>query len=302
MKVLVPPIKIQGIKTKLVDFIAPHIHLPKGSTWIEPFMGSWVVWFNLAPDKAIFSDTNPHTISLYWSLNKGKFNHLDVKRFLEQEGKKLLEKWEDYYKFVRNRFNKEKNPLDFLFLNRSCFNGMIRFNRKWEFNVPFCKKPERFAPAYITKITHQVKNLQTLMKKNHWSFVCQDFREVISNASSSDFIYCDPPYIWRNVDYYDSRNEKDEIDLCNILKQKGISFIMSTRHSNTFRSNSYLESLRKEYPIVTTQHLYHLWGKEKNRNTIVEALILNISQQEFFITSEASRRKTYRSLSPLFTV
>ena len=74
-----------------------------------------------------------------------------VREFLEREGK-LLEQWSDeYYYTVRARFNQEHNPLDFLFLNRSCFNGMIRFNKSFGFNVPYGHKPQRFAKAYVTK-------------------------------------------------------------------------------------------------------------------------------------------------------
>ena len=59
-KVFVPPLKIQGIKTKLVPLIKSTVMLHKDSLWIEPFMGSGVVGFNIAPSRAIFSDTNPH--------------------------------------------------------------------------------------------------------------------------------------------------------------------------------------------------------------------------------------------------
>jgi DNA adenine methylase len=54
---------------------------------------------------------------------------------------------QDYYLEVRKRFNEFGNPLDFLFLNRSCFNGIMRFNSKGGYNVPFGHKPERFAQA-----------------------------------------------------------------------------------------------------------------------------------------------------------
>ncbi len=58
-KVFVPPIKIQGIKTKLVPLIQKSVSLTKDSVWIEPFMGSGVVGFNVAAKEAVFADTNP---------------------------------------------------------------------------------------------------------------------------------------------------------------------------------------------------------------------------------------------------
>ena len=64
-KVFVPPIKIQGIKTKLVPLIRQNVILNDNSVWIEPFMGSGVVGFNIAPRKAVFADTNPHIIAFF---------------------------------------------------------------------------------------------------------------------------------------------------------------------------------------------------------------------------------------------
>jgi len=63
--VYVPPIKIQGIKTKLVPLIKQSVDIDKNSVWIEPFMGSGVVGFNVEPHYAIFADTNPHSAHTY---------------------------------------------------------------------------------------------------------------------------------------------------------------------------------------------------------------------------------------------
>lgn len=88
-----------------------------------------------------------------------------VREFLEKEGKKLSADDDKYYYEVRDRFNKNHNPLDFLFINRSCFNGMIRFNRKGEFNVPYGHKNNRFSKAYITKIVNQIKYVEEMLQK-----------------------------------------------------------------------------------------------------------------------------------------
>lgn len=270
----VPPIKIQGKKTQLVDFILENLP-PAFDTWIEPFMGSGVVGFNAKPAKAVFSDSNPHIIHFYNAIKNKEINHLIVKQFLQEQGKILSEKGQDFYNEVRERFNATHQPLDFLFLNRSCFNGMIRFNRKFEFNVPYGHKPERFAQAYITKITNQVKQIDFLIANNDWQFICQDFKETIKMAKENDLIYCDPPYIGRHVDYYDSWDEQNELDLEEALRNCGAKFVVSTWHSNQYRKNDYLETLWKNYYLVTTSHFYHLGAKEENRNAVTEALILN---------------------------
>ena len=74
MKIFVPPIKSQGIKTKLVKNIQELIPKNFNGSWYEPFMGTGVVAFNLAPEKAILSDINPHLINFYQALSTKKNN------------------------------------------------------------------------------------------------------------------------------------------------------------------------------------------------------------------------------------
>ncbi len=274
-KIFVPPIKIQGKKTKLLPFILSNLPEKKFDTWVEPFMGSGVVGFNVAPKKAIFSDSNPHIINFYNAIKCGEVTPVVVKQFLQEQGVLLAEQGQAYYNEVRKRFNEKHEPLDFLFLNRSCFNGMIRFNRNFGFNVPYGHKPERFAQAYITKIFNQVKKAQTLIAENDWVFLCQDFKDTLSNLPENSLIYCDPPYIGRHVDYYDSWDEQNELALEKHLRQANAMFMLSSWHSNSYRTNNYLQTLWADYKLVTTQHFYHLGAKEENRNAVTEALILN---------------------------
>ncbi|MBQ9348234.1 MAG: DNA adenine methylase, partial [Oscillibacter sp.] len=88
-KIYVPPIKIQGIKTKLVPIIRENVVVNRHTIWIEPFMGSGVVGFNLEPERAVFSDLNPYVIDFYNQLNSGAVTSYIVRGFLEQEGEKL---------------------------------------------------------------------------------------------------------------------------------------------------------------------------------------------------------------------
>lgn len=274
-KVFVPPIKIQGIKTKIVELISDHVFVNQDSTWYEPFMGSGVVGLNLAPNKAVFSDTNPYVIALYNSIKAGETTSKVVREYLEKEGALLREKDEEHYYFVRDRFNNSHSPLDFLFLNRSCFNGMIRFNRYYQFNVPYGHKPERFAKAYVTKIVNQVKHLESIFPYTDWEFKCCSFEETIAMAGANDFIYCDPPYIGRHVDYYDSWDEEHEIALHDALIKSNAKFMLSTWDHNQYRKNEYIETLWKGCYKITKEHFYHVGAKEKNRNSMLEALLTN---------------------------
>ena len=167
------------------------------------------------------------------------------------------------------------DPLDFLFLNRSCFNGVIRFNKQGKFNVPFGHKPQRFAPAYITKIVNQVTRFSEATRLFDWHFVCQDYRATIQEAEFGDSIYCDPPYVGRHVDYYHNWDERTETLLYAELKETKARFMLSTWHSNQYRENSFLRTLWSEFTVSTHEHFYHVGARERNRNSILEALVMN---------------------------
>ncbi len=285
MKVGVPPIKSQGIKTKLVPWIQSIVPSDFDGAWIEPFMGTGAVAFNVAPRRAILCDTNPHLVNFYSGVASGEITPEVVKEFLDREGKILLSKGEDHYYLVRDRFNSEHSPLDFLFLNRAGFNGMIRFNRKGGFNIPFCRKPQRFAQSYTTKIINQVSWVSKLIKMKEFTFKCQDFNKTIEEATPTDIIYCDPPYIGRHVDYYNGWDDSHERKLFNKLSDFKGRFILSTWHHNDYRENEYVKNLWSEHSVLTREHFYHVGGKEENRNPVMEALVTN------FIATSTERRK-----------
>lgn len=287
-KVLIPPLKIQGIKSKLL----PHIHKffawDNAGMYFEPFLGSGVVGFNLAPKKAIFSDTNPHIINFYNAIKSGKITKNCAIDYLKNEGENLRKHGQEHYLQIRARFNAQNiqhaqnpqkdskaNPLDFLFLNRSCFNGLMRFNAKGGFNVPYCKKDNRFAPAYITKIANQIAWVSQKIYQNQWEFVCCDFAEILGKAKAGDFIYCDPPYIDRHSDYFSVWSEAKERQLHRILSATKAKFILSTWHSNQYRENAYIKELWSDFDMSVISHFYHLGASESNRNEIKEALVRN---------------------------
>jgi DNA adenine methylase len=238
-------------------------------------MGTGVVAFNLAPKHALLCDANPHLIAFYQAIASGEITPAIVRDYLEREGAKLLEKGESHYYEIRERFNREHQPLDFLFLNRAGFNGMIRFNRKGEFNIPFCRKPQRFAQAYITKITNQVYHVSNLLKTKNFVLKHQEFEKTITDGDAEDIIYCDPPYIDRYVDYYNGWDGEHEKALFESLSNTPSKFILSTWHHNDYRENKYIRSLWSEFKILTREHFYHVGASESNRNPMIEAIVTN---------------------------
>lgn len=203
--------------------------------------------------------------------------------YLERESK-LLEVADEngyaHYRLVRSRFNEEHSPYDFIFLSRAGFNGMMRFNRHGEWNIPFCKKPERFAPAYITKICNQIGSVAHIIKKKDWSFNNSSFLETIEQAGEDDIIYCDPPYYGRYVDYYNGWTEKDEEELFHALSRTRAKFILSTWHHNDYRPNEMIERFWGRFNVTTKEHFYHSGGKLENRHSMVEAMVFNFDLQE----------------------
>lgn len=270
----VPPIKCQGIKTKIVEKIKQKVSWEENGRWIEPFMGSGVVLFNVNPARAIASDTNRHIINFYECLKSGKITARDVKEHLTDNGKKLLEKGETHYYSIRDNFNESPNALDFLFLNRSSFNGVMRFNSKGKFNVPFCRKPDRFRQAYVTKITNQVENLIENMENKNWEFKCIDWKDALKGLKSTDFVYLDPPYEARHNDYFGKWTKEDTEELARISKNLPCRFILSMWSENKYRKNESLYEKWGEFEMVKVKHFYHVGATEDLRNEMEEALVL----------------------------
>jgi len=276
MRIIIPPIKSQGIKTKLVPWINALVPEVEGR-WIEPFLGTGVVAFNSGFRRALLSDINPHIIRFYQAVKDREITSRRVREYLVDEGAHLEVAPEDgyeYFRAVRDRFNRDQRSLDFLFLSRAGFNGMMRFNRKGAWNIPFCQKPTRFSRSYVTKVANQVHDVACLIQPA-WEFVVGDFEATILAATKDDFIYCDPPYIGRYVDYYSGWKEEDEHRLFKLLSDTSARFVLSTWHHNDFRVNPFIDLLWSKFNIVTRDHFYHSGGKLENRRSVVEALVFN---------------------------
>ena len=295
MKVRVPPIKSQGIKTKLVPWIkevTPNV----GGRWIEPFLGTGVVAFNSGYKKAILNDTNPHIINFYKSVQNHEITPISMKKYLQEEGGKLRAAENNgyaHYLTVRTRFNSgEYSPYDFIFLSRAGFNGMMRFGSKGNWNIPFCKKPDRFAQAYITKIINQLIAVsQIVQPEPEWQFYNKAFSEIIPLATENDIIYCDPPYFGRHVDYYNGWTDKDEENLYYLLSETKAKFILSTWHHNDWRENEMIKKYWDKFNILTKDHFYHNGGNIENRREMVEALVCNFDVSAFGKHNHETERK-----------
>lgn len=273
-----PPIKCQGRKTSLVGEIKSLANTFQYRQWIEPFCGSCAAAFNIEPTNAILCDANPHIIKFYNDLKDGHLDVFHIKEFLECEGDKL-KKDNNYYYIVRERFNDRLfgstlKSLDFLFLNRSCYNGLMRFNNSGSFNTPYCKVPHRFTDKLIDRILRECQMAIHFTIMHNVSFIFADFHQTIFNANEEDLIYADPPYIGRNTQYHTGWSESDEKDLSNLLLNRNGPFILSTWLSANNVENQYIDKYWSNGTTINTvDHYYKVGPKVSNRYRVKEALI-----------------------------
>lgn len=288
----VPPIKCQGIKTKLIPFIFRSLRWQAGATarWVEPFLGSGAVVLNLAPERALLADTNMHVIQLYTAIQSGEMTKQSVQAFLTAEGRLLSRDGADHYYAVRDRFNENASPFDFLFLNRSCFNGVMRFNRSGGFNVPFGHKPHKFSPAYVTKVANQVGWAAQQMRGKAWEFRVAPWIEVLADVDPGDFVYLDPPYVGRHADYYNTWQDVDAAHLATVTRDLSAGFALSMWLENRYRRNEHIQQCWSGFELRVCSHFYHVGSTENLRNEMDEALIIKPG----FATADVGKQTTKR--------
>jgi len=221
-----PFLKWAGGKRWLVDG-HPNIFPSFSGKYIEPFLGGGSVFFHLTPDRAVLSDTNAELIDTYIAIRN---DWQKVREILHCHANKHSDA---YYYTVRSSRPKSlaEKAARFIYLNRTCFNGIYRVNRKGQFNVP------RGTRNSVIFETDDFEGLSKLLKKAELK-AC-DFEEVIDGASAGDLIFADPPYTVRhNNNSFIKYNEKlfswdDQLRLASCLKgaaERGVLIIATNAY------------------------------------------------------------------------
>ena len=275
---IIPPIKIQGKKTKIVPkimeiadgLLSEH---PEIDTWVEPFLGSGVVAFNCPGriKKVIVNDINPHIIKFYKGVADGTITPDRIREVFDIHNQNLLKDGYDYYNRIKDRFNRSFDTMDFLFLTRTGFNGVMRFNNSGKWNVPFCKLNNRLSKNVIDDLASSVDELSRLFKSKDFTFCNRSFEEVIATAPENSIFYCDPPYYGLQVQYFKGWGKEDEIRLNEMLKDK--MFIYSTWLEDGIREHLMINEYWGEYEIEGKKHKYNVAEKAEKRNQVTEGLI-----------------------------
>ncbi len=229
---LPPFLKWAGGKRWLSDRIV-ELAQPLSGKYIEPFLGSGAVFFALRPSHAILSDANFELINAYQAVrdNPGKIAQL------LREHQHLHSK--NYYYQMRNYKPRceFRMAARFIYLNRTCWNGLYRVNLNGEFNVPIGTKSTVIMP------TDNWPAMSNLLKPA--KLVCGDFENSIESAEKGDLVFADPPYTVKHnlngfIKYNDSLfSWSDQIRLRDALlraRRRGASVIVTNAHHASIRA------------------------------------------------------------------
>lgn len=246
-----PFLRWAGGKRWLAKAISPIIRqrLVGGSTYYEPFLGSGAIFFEVQPAKAVLSDLNEDLMITYNEIKS------DVVRLIR--GLQALPANKEKYYEIRSWIPKTdfEKALRLIYLNRNCFGGIYRENKKGNFNVPYGGGDRNhFGICENGTLSNAAKALNPLSVK----IDCCDFEKTIAQAEEGDVIYCDPTYKEVSRKTFDRYGKmvfawKDQIrlkDACTEAYKKGALIIISnsTCHEveNLYKDFQILKALRKK--------------------------------------------------------
>ena len=265
-----PIVKWAGGKRQLIADLKNN--LPKKfNRYFEPFIGGGALFFNIQPENAYISDINPELINLYQVIKNNTYELI--------EDLKQHKNTEEYFYEIRNidRNSKYKKWSDvqkasrFIYMNRTCFNGLYRVNSKGEFNVPFGKYSN-------PRILDEINLLNCSQLFQNTEIKCSDFSEILNHVQKGDFVYLDPPYAPLNETSSFTSYTKEGFgedmqvklkELCDELDKMGVHFMLS--NSDTKRINK----LYKNYEIKKVFASRAINSVASKRGKITEVLVRN---------------------------
>lgn len=226
---LTPPLKWAGGKRWFVQKCR-HLLPESFDTYYEPFFGSGAIYFSLQPRRAVIADLNSELVNFYNVLkNRGPL----FDRYLVSHARKHSP---DYYYHVRAQSPRspEARAARFLYLNRTCWNGLYRVNREGFFNVPIGTKTSVLLDSDdFDRISHLLSTAEILVA---------DFECTIERAGVGDFLFVDPPYtVAHNNNGFVKYNEKifswsDQVRLSHAVRaavRRGVKVLVTNAHHNS---------------------------------------------------------------------
>lgn len=300
-KVAKPFLKWAGGKTQLINDIERNLPTDVTRhefTYIEPFVGSGAVLFwmlNNFPNlkKAIINDINEDLINTYKTIATKPMELISILEILQNEFHELDGNEENkklYYYQKRELYNSRKQEQSgqaalFLFLNRTCFNGLYRVNRKNEYNVPIgsYRKPTICDKENILAVSEVLQKVEIL---------CGDFEQTLNHAEKNALFYFDPPYKplseTSSFNSYakDEFNDNEQIrlrDFCNKLDVLNHSWILSNSDvKGKDKADNFFDDLYSNFTIQRVEAKRSINANPEKRGTLTELLITNhVNQQDY---------------------
>ena len=287
-----PFVKWAGGKSQLISEIRKKY--PKNiKCYCEPFVGGGAVLFdilaNYKPEKVLINDINKELIITYYQLQNNVDNLIKKLFALQNEFISAdLEQRKIIYNNNRKLYNSlknkscENNELEiaslFIFLNKTCFNGLYRVNKNGDFNVPMgsYKNPLICDEFNLKKSSSLLKNVK---------IICGDYSRCIDYINDETFVYIDPPY--RTLTQTSSFNtysakvfdDKEQIrlaDFINIISRKGAIVVASNSDpQNADENDMFFDNLYRNYSIKRIQAKRAINSKSEGRGNVSELLISN---------------------------
>src|SRR5690554_4302922 len=296
-----PFLKWAGGKTQLINDIEksiPQELVRSKFTYIEPFVGSGAVLFwmlNNFPnlEKAVINDINEDLINTYKTIANKPKELISILEILQNEFHNLEGNEENkklYYYQKRALYNTRKEEQSgqaalFIFLNRTCFNGLYRVNRKNEYNVPMggYKKPTICDRENILAVSEALQKVEIL---------CGDFEQTLEFSEQKTLFYFDPPYKplseTSSFNSYakDEFNDSEQIrlrDFCNKLDILGHHWILSNSDVKGKNPNdNFFDDLYSDFQIGRVDAKRSINANPKKRGKLKELLIINYKNEETY--------------------
>lgn len=293
-----PFVKWVGGKTQLIENIKralpKNFGTAKSVTYIEPFVGGGAVLFWILQhypniEKAVINDINSDLINSYITIKDKPFDLIQYLGKIQDEYLGLNEDArKGYYLLKRERFNTKsldylENTALFIFLNRTCFNGLYRVNSKGLFNVPFGK--------YINpKICDEQTILADSKLLQKVEIHSGDFEKTLEHAQNNSFFYLDPPYKplsdTSSFNSYakEAFNDDEQIrlkDFCHKIDMAGHSFVLSNSDVKSFNPhNDFFDKLYERFSIHRVHATRMINSNADKRGKLTELLITNKAIEE----------------------
>lgn len=294
-----PFLKWAGGKTQLITEIEKSLPISlinKKFTYIEPFVGSGAVLFwmlNHFPNlkKAVINDINEDLINTYKTIAIKPKELISILKQFQNEFHALQDKPEqkkEYYYQKRELYNKRNQEQTcqsalFIFLNRTCFNGLYRVNRKNEYNVPMgsYKKPTICDDKNIIAVSKVLQKVEIL---------CGDYEKTLSKAGSNSFFYFDPPYKpLSNTSSFNSYakdefNDEEQIRLrnfCSKLEKSGHKWMLSNSDvKGKDKNDNFFDEIYSEFSISRVKAKRSINANPEKRGVLNELLITNYTYEQ----------------------